>query len=264
MRSVFIGLAFLLAACDGRRDFLYADKEVAMVSLGSRGSSLKFSCAYEDIPSASKEADSLFRYARWLQKNNVLKPDLGVAAQIERIYRISSESGSFKANINLQNGGMRGYFDVSGREHLRFSEQLINAKVATGYYFVALFLKQGAAGLEKDEEMALRYYRKAADLGSAQAQAYLGNKLAPIAATSEVAQEMRRCAAEQGHSEAAVKFGIFLKSRKRYKEALDVFQVGAAAGGPESASRLAKAFRTPEIDNELHYLAQEKDLERAN
>jgi hypothetical protein len=46
--------------------------------------------------------------------------------------------------------------------------------VAAGYYFIAIYLEHGAAGLAQDPEMALRYYRKAADEGNPQAQAYVG------------------------------------------------------------------------------------------
>ncbi|MNG23091.1 hypothetical protein D3C84_1076540 [compost metagenome] len=82
-----------------------------------------------------------------MQKNNQLKQDKAVDAEIERLFRIASENGHYKANINLQNGAMRGTFKLRGEEHLRMSEQLINAGVATGYYFVGIFLQNGSAGL---------------------------------------------------------------------------------------------------------------------
>ncbi|MNN96759.1 hypothetical protein D3C81_2157930 [compost metagenome] len=78
------------------------------------------------------DADVLFQYARWLQKNNQLKQDKSVDAEIERLYRIASENGHYKANINLQSSAMRGHFRLRGAEHLRLSEQLIEAGVATG------------------------------------------------------------------------------------------------------------------------------------
>ena len=49
---------------------------------------------------------------------------------------------------------MRGKFKLRGDEHLRLSQQLIDANVATGYYFIGLFLKSGSAGLKQDPEMA--------------------------------------------------------------------------------------------------------------
>ncbi|WP_449105752.1 SEL1-like repeat protein [Pseudomonas mohnii] len=225
---------------------------------------LAFTCAHEQIPAASAETDVLFKYARWLQKNNQLKQDEAIDAQIERVYRIASENGHYKANINLQNGAMRGAFKLRGEEHLRMSEQLINAGVATGYYFVGIFLQHGSAGLQQDYEMALRYYRKAADEGSALAQAYVADKLAPINIAPNVARQMRRCAAEQGNGKAAVALGINLKNKGEYQEALEVFQMGVVAGNDGAAGRLEEGFRGPKPDDRLHYIGQQEDLERAD
>ncbi|MCS5873283.1 hypothetical protein LN650_12410 [Klebsiella pneumoniae subsp. pneumoniae] len=97
-------------------------------------------------------------------------------AEIARLYRIAAENGHYKASINLQNGALRGRFALSSHERLRLSQQLIDAKVAAGYYFIAIYLEHGAAGLAQDPEMALRYYRKAADEGNPQAQAFFRRK----------------------------------------------------------------------------------------
>jgi hypothetical protein len=71
---------------------------------------LTFTCVHETIPEPSAESDVLFQYARWLQKNNQLKQDKSVDAEVERLYRIAAENSHYKANINLQNGTMRGKF----------------------------------------------------------------------------------------------------------------------------------------------------------
>ncbi|MGO4310070.1 sel1 repeat family protein [Pseudomonas sp. KB_15] len=225
---------------------------------------LAFTCQQEAIPAPPAEADVLFHYARWLQKNNQLKQDKTVDGEIERLYRIASENGHYKANINLQNGAMRGTFKLRGEEHLRMSEQLINAGVATGYYFVGIFLQHGVAGLQQDHEMALRYYRKAADEGSALAQASVADKLAPINIAPDVARQMRRCASEQGNGKAAVALGINLKNKGEYQEVLEVFQMGVAAGNDGAAGWLEEGFRGPTPDDRLHYLGQQEDLERAD
>ncbi|MFJ2689886.1 sel1 repeat family protein [Pseudomonas sp. NPDC087336] len=198
-----------------------------------------------------------------MQKNNQLKQDKSVDVEIERLYRIAAENGHYKANINLQNGAMRQHFKLHGHEHLRLSQQLIEASVATGYYFVGIFLQQGSAGLKQDPEMALRYYRRSADQGSAQGQYYVGDKLDPIDVAPEIAVQMYQCAAEQGHDEAAVALGIYLKHKEQYREALEVLQMGVAAGNSEAAGRLDDAFRGPPVTNKLDYLGQQEDPERA-
>ena len=255
--------SLLLAACDTGSAPTHPNRDTSLNPLTEIKAKLAFTCAHEQIPAPSAETDELFQYARWLQKNNLLKQDKSVDAEIERLYRIAAENAHYKANINLQNGTMRGHFTLSGADHLRLSQQLIDANVATGYYFIGLFLKSGSAGLKQDTAMSLRYLRKAADQGSAQAQYDVGDKLAPSDIAPDVARQMRRCAAEQGNGKAAVALGIDLKYEGRYEEALEVFQMGVVGGNESAASRLGKAFRAPLLTNKAHYLAQQEDLERA-
>ena len=263
MRRVLLLSCLLLAACDSRSTFTYMKKDPHVNPLTKIKANLAFTCVHEQIPAASTKVDVLFQYARWLQKNNQLKQDKSVDVEIERLYRIAAENGHYKANINLQNGAMRGHFQLRGDEHLRLSQRLISEGVATGYYFVGIFLQQGSAGLKQDPEMALRYYRKAADSGNAQAQAYVGEKLAPSDMAPDIARQMRRCAAEQGNGEAALALGINFQGKTRYQEALEAFQLGVVAGNSTSASFLSAGFRKPLPTDELNYLGQQEDLERA-
>lgn len=255
----------LLAACDQSIPSQNSvNKEVSMAQLSDIDSKLAFTCKHETIPEASADSDVLFKYARWLQKNNLLKQDKFVDEETERLYRIAAENGHYKANINLQNGSMRGQYSLTADERLRFSQQLINAKVATGYYFTAIYLQNGVAGLKEDQELALRYYRKAADEGNPQAQTFVGEKMAGgLGIAPEVGRQMRHCAAVQGSGEAASSLGVNLKGLGRYQEALEAFQLGVAAGDETSAGWLGDAFSGPEPNNTLDYLGQKKDPERA-
>ncbi|WP_448126403.1 SEL1-like repeat protein [Pseudomonas veronii] len=263
MRRLLLLSSLLLAACNNGDALTYLNQDLPMNPIAEAKEKLTFTCVHETIPQPSAGADVLFQYARWLQKNNQLKQDETVDAEIERLYRIAAENGHYKANINLQNGTMRGKFKLRGDEHLRLSQQLIDANVATGYYFIGLFLKSGSAGLKQDPEMALRYFRKASDQGSALAQAFVGDKLAPINIAPDIARQMRRCAAEQGHGDAAGALGINLKNMGLFQQALEVLQMGVAAGDESSASRLGKGFRGPQPDDQLYYIGQQEDLERA-
>lgn len=214
------------------------------------------------IPEASADSDVLFKYARWLQKNNLLKQDKAADAQIERLYRIAASNGHVKASIKLQNGAIRGQFNLRSDERLRMSQKLIEAKVATGYYFIAIYLERCAARLQQNPDRALRYYRKAADEGNSQAQAYVGHRLAPAKMSPEIARQMRRCAAEQGNSEAAQALGNEPQIDGLYKEAMEAFQLGVAAGNESASSFLEHGFDDFEPTNGLYYLGQKKDLER--
>ncbi|WP_213935934.1 SEL1-like repeat protein, partial [Klebsiella variicola] len=259
MKRLLLLLCLVLTACDQNN----THKDAPMNPLTDIHARLAFTCKHQIIPEASAETDVLFKYARWLQKNNLINRDKTVDAEIARLYRIAAENGHYKASINLQNGALRGRFALSSHERLRLSQQLIDAKVAAGYYFIAIYLEHGAAGLAKDPEMALRYYRKAADEGNPQAQAYVGDKLAPIDIAPDIARQMFHCAAEQGHGEAARALGVDLKISRQFQEALEGFQLGVAAGDETSAGWLSDTFLGPQPADTIDYMGQEKDPERA-
>ncbi|MEE5046928.1 DUF6396 domain-containing protein [Pseudomonas alliivorans] len=256
MRLIVLLSGLLLAACT-------TAGPKGLNRLDGVDAKLAFTCVHEKIPAASTDTDVLFHYARWLQKNNQLKQDKTVDAEIERLYRIAAENQHYKANVNLQNGVARGQFKLSGEEVLRLSQQLIDAQVATGYYFIATYLQRGAAGLQQDSEMAMRYYRKAADEGNPQAQVYVAEKLFPIHVAPDIARKMRRCAAEQANGQAAGALGVDMKNEGHYQKALEAFQLGVAAGDETAASFLSKGFRGAESDDRLYYLGQQEDLERS-
>ncbi|SDL19664.1 hypothetical protein SAMN05216189_10841 [Pseudomonas delhiensis] len=258
------GLCLLLAACDAGSTAKAPQKDTAVDPLTQIRANLAFTCKHKEFPPPTADSDTLFHYARWLQKNNQLQEDPTVDAQVERLYRIAAEHGHAKASINLQNGSMQGVFKLRSDEQLRLVEQLIEAKVAAGYAFVAIALQQGALGLAQDNDMALRYYRKAADMGSPDAQAYVADKLAPSDMAPDIARQMRRCAAEQGNGSAASDLGVNLKNNKRYREALEAFQLGVQGGDESSASFLSDGFRNPPPTDTLYYLGQQEDVERAN
>ncbi|OBY93583.1 hypothetical protein A6723_006820, partial [Pseudomonas sp. AU11447] len=262
-RLLLLTSLLLLAACDSGSAITPPEKETTVDPLTQMRANLAFTCAHEQFPTPTADSDTLFLYARWLQKNNQLKEDPAVDVQVERLYRIAAEHGHAKANINLQNGSMQGKFRLRSAEHLRLTEELIKVKVATGYTIIAISLQQGALGLKEDKDMALRYYRKASDMGNPEAQAYVADKLAPSDAAPDIARQMRRCAAEQGNGSAASDLGVNLKNNKRFQEAVEAFQLGVAAGDESSASFLNSGFRNPPPTDRLYYLGQQEDLERA-
>jgi hypothetical protein len=253
----------LLTACDQSSIQTTVSKEHALNPRSDINANLAFTCKHETIPESSADTDVLFKYARWLQKNNLLKQDKTLDAETERLYRIAAESGHYKASINLQNGAIRGQFSLTANERLRLSQQLITAKVASGYYFIAIYLQHGAAGLKQDQEMALRYYRKAADDGNPQAQSYVADKLAEVSLAQEIVEEMYYCASKQGDANAARTLGYTLKNRKMYQNALEVFQLGVLAGDETSAGKLSNIFIGPEPTDSLNFMNQQKDPERS-
>jgi len=263
MRILPFVFCLLLAACDQSSMILPGQKDLPVNPLNDIHAGLAFSCQHEILPQPAADSDELFKYARWLQVNNQIEREPAVNNEVGRLYRIAAENGHPKAIINLLNGSLRGHFGLASGELLRFAQQLIDMKVASGYYFIALYLQHGAAGLARDEEMALRYYRKAADEGNSQAQAYVGDMLSPVELAPDIARQMRRCAAEQGDGDAALSLGIDLKNSNDYQYALEAFQLGVAAGDEISASFLKNSFNGPEKTDRLNYMGQQQDPERS-
>ena len=126
---------------------------------------------------------------------------------------------------------------------------------------MGFYLERGY-GLKQDKDLALKYYRKSADLGSPEGQYLVAELLAPIDNAPEVAVQMWRCAAEQGYAKAGLSLGIRLKNTARHDQALQAFQLGAKAGEDGAASFLTHGFDGPAVDDQLYYLGQHKDPER--
>ncbi|WPP01095.1 DUF6396 domain-containing protein [Pseudomonas sp. HR96] len=260
-RGAVASACLVVAACDNSQT-TNANKLADIDNLADVKANLAFTCVHKKIPAPDPEPDLLFNDARWLQKNNVLKQDKLMNAEIERLYRIAAEHGHYKANVNLQNGSRQGLFELSAQEHIRLSQALIDRGLATGYYLIGIYLQRGSAGLRQDQEMSLRYIRMAADHGSADAQEYLGNRLLQAPAAWDAGWQMIECAAQQGHPKAAQALAMKLKLEKKYPEAIRAFQLGVAAGNESSASFLRHGFLGQPKSDAL-YLAQQEDLERA-
>ena len=259
MKRLLLAITLLvLVACDH-------PKERTMPDLPDVQSNLAFTCAYEKdaIPKRDPEADQLYAHARWLKKNNLLKPDPLVYPKIERLVRIATAYGHDKANLELREmlGEGTAHSQDIVKETLDLTDELIKRGIPGGYFDMGLYLERGY-GLKQDKDLALKYYRKSADMGSPEGQYVVAELLAPIDNAPEVARQMRRCAAEQGHAKAGLALGINLQGKERYPEALQAFQLGAKAGEDTSASFLKKGFNGTGEKDEMYYLGQQKDEER--
>jgi TPR repeat protein len=237
---------------------------------------LAFTCAYEadKLPKLDPEADKLFKRARWLQKKNLIKKDRSVNPVVERLYRIAAAWGHDKANHNLAIMLMKGQSTATDliTKPVELAEDLIKRGIPQGYYDMGVLLDRGY-GVTRDPKAALVYFRKAADLGNPEAQYYVAEKLQHSAEVYsvpwEVGNQMKRCAAEQGHKDAAKYSGNDISSevshnrKGTYTEAVKYFQYAVKSGDEISADTLKEAFLSPAKDNTLYYLGLEKDEERS-
>ncbi|WP_432257350.1 SEL1-like repeat protein [Cupriavidus sp. TMH.W2] len=257
-KALTLSLALLICACSNNN----GNPLASLPDLSAVRANLAFTCAREadHLPPLDPHAESLFQYGRYLEKKDGPKDFNEVA----RYYRIAAAHGHYKANHNLQllvSEGSAASPDPE-KESITLAEQLIEAGVPSGYYDIGHYLLHGY-GLKQDEDMARRFIRKAADLGNAEAQYYVANLLAPADMSPDIARQMRQCAMDQGHGDAAGSLGINLKNNSHFNEAVKAFQKGVAAGNTQAAFSLESGFKGPPSSDRLNYLALPSDPERA-
>ena len=271
MRSHHLTLALalagltLLTGCNAKDKGMNQLPEIS----ASVKKQLAFTCAQEKdlVPPRDLEAEQLYRHARWLIKGNILKQDPSVYPGVERLLRIATAYGHDKANIELR-GMLQKSQAVSPdpvNEIIDLVQDLIKRGIPAGYYDMGWYLEHGY-GVKADRELAFKYYRKSADMGSPEGQFLVGDLLAdPSKNGLEVANiglAMWQCAADQHDAKAANNFAVHIKNDGRYTEAMKYFQIAAAEGLAVAPSSLSDAFSVKDHADPVWGLGQEVDLER--
>lgn len=226
-------------------------------------SRLEFTCVREgsSLPVLSKDADVLYRYGLYLEKLKGKKN----YDEIARYYRIAAVHDHFKAATNLQ------YLLSAGRisspdaikETIDLAEYYVSKGIPGAYYDMAHYLEQGY-GVKQDVAASRAYFRRAADMGSPEAQYYIAELLGSVPNTSDIMLEMYRCAMYQGNKEAARKYANYLKNLGRYQESLNSYQSAVRNGDVGSSSRLSSSFQGIPSSDELYYLGLMEDQDRVD
>jgi TPR repeat protein len=255
-RVAAVILAAMLSGCDkedGMRD---------VPVLKTLHENLTFECAYEadKLPVLRPELDQIYKYGLYLQ----LKPGTKDFNDVARHYRIAAAHGHYRASANLQAIVSRGqaFSRDSWVETLDLVEDLIKQGIPGGYYDMGRYLDRGF-GVVRDPVKALAYYRRAADLGSPDAQYYVAELLSRMPGSKKVMLHMYECAMGQGHSEAGRNAALFRMVKKEYLEALPAFQQAVKNGNASAARFLSGGFITTSPSEELRYMALAPDPERA-
>ena len=238
---------------------------------------LEFTCKKEELPPLSEETQQLYNYALYHDLHNMWTGDKEdeVWNGLARYYRIAAANGDYKANVRLQyllNTG-RISTDMPQTEVHNLNEELAKQLPATAYYNLYGYLDVGY-GVRTEEGGKYAYLRKAADLGSREAQYTVAEMLADIEDSEEtqeafkfrlnLVEQLWACASEQGLGEASINLGISLKSDKKYSEAVKVFYQGVKNGDSMSASTLRGGFsKQTTKDNRLDFLDLAPDEERS-
>ena len=231
--------------------------------LGVLRANLAFTCTREadHLPALDPDAEKLFRYARFLQKQEGPKD----FDDIMRYYRIAAAHGHYKANGNAQLLIRQGLVvsPEGPKEAVDLAMQAVREGIPGGYYDIAHYLELGY-GVEQNPVDALRYFRKAADLGNPEAQYYVAEKLLSDPASEEIAVQMWRCAAQQGYGNAATSLGNILGLEGHFSEAVQAYQLGVAAGNSESAFGLENGFKGPPPSDRVYYIGLSNDPQRSD
>jgi len=250
----------------------YKARKIKMEKMEQLQANLEFVCKHEEKPELSQETQQLYNYALYHDLHNMWTGKRGdeVWNGLARYYRIAAMNGDYKANIRLQ------YLLKSGRissdmpqtEVHNLNEELAKQLPATAYYNLYGYLDVGY-GVRTEKDGKYAYLRKAADLGSREAQYVVGDILTDINDEEtrllrlKIYDQLLACASEQGLGQASVMLGIGLQSKKEYQQALEVFHQGTKNGNDSSARRLAHAFSGKPKEGEMYFLNLSEDSERS-
>ncbi|OOF39529.1 hypothetical protein BKK49_07845 [Rodentibacter rarus] len=158
------------------------------------------------------------------------------------VYCIAAYNGDYKANLRLQ------WLLETGRvvvkkpqtEVYYLNKELEKTLPATAMYKLYYHL-EGGYGVKTVKGGKLAYLRRAADMGSRDAQYELGQGLALINDKNslrfrlDLREQLFQCATAQGQGKAAKWLGIYYGSDKKYKEAIQAYHQGVKAGNRQSA-----------------------------
>ena len=237
---------------------------------------LEFTCKKEVQPPLSEETQQLYNYALYHDLHNMWTGEKGdeVWNGLARYYRIAAANGDYKANVRLQyllNTG-RINTDMPQTEVHNLNEELAKQLPATAYYNLYGYLDEDY-GVRTEEGGKYAYLRKAADLGSREAQYTVAEMLEDIEDQNEseeafkyrmsIAKDLYSCASEQGLGEASNELALGLLFHKKYSEALIVLHQGVINGNDSSAHRLDKGFSGQYKDGDMYFLNVPEDKERS-
>ncbi|TCP96050.1 hypothetical protein EDC44_106117 [Cricetibacter osteomyelitidis] len=233
---------------------------------------LDFQCQHEERPERSQEVQQLYDYALYYDLHNMWTGKKGdeVWNGLARFYRIAALNGDYKANLRLQ------YLLKSGRISSQFpqsevhslNEHFAQQLPATAYYKLYSYLDIGY-GVRTEKDGKYAYLRKAADLGSREAQYAIAEILGDIDDKEtlemrlKITEQLYACASEQGLGSASDYLGLRYEGRKEYTNALRAFHQGVKNGSSISATILVEIFKKESKEDYLTNLKLELDSERS-
>ena len=235
---------------------------------------LEFTCVHEKRPPLSEETQQLYNYALHRDLNHMWPGQRGDGFWDELLpyYRIAAANGDYKANVRLQfllSDGWTKVPDIEAEAEVHKLYKMLHKQLpATAYYLLKGYIEDGY-GVSAPPDSELTFLRKAADMGSREAQYTLGQMISSL--DDEETREFRlklmmklyRCASEQGQGNASYWLGMFLPDYHKYDEAVRAYHQGVKNGNYLSAFILSNAFKAGKDKGSNDFLDVETDEERA-
>ena len=250
----------------------YKARKIKMEKMEQLQANLEFVCKHEEKPELLPETQQLYNYALYHDLHNMWTGKRGDAVWngLARYYRIAAMNGDYKSNIRLQ------YLLKSGRissdmpqtEVHNLNEELAKQLPATAYYNLYGYLDVGY-GVRTEKGGKYAYLRKAADLGSREAQYVMADMLGKINDDDtlemriKLIDQLRACASGQGLGDASEMLGLRLERKKEYQKALEAFHQGVKNGSELSGNVLSEVFNNKRENKYLDDLNLKEDSERA-
>ena len=249
-------------------------KKETMKTIEEIKKNLEFTCVHEKRPPLSEETQQLYNYALHRDLNHMWpgQREDGFWDELLPYYRIAAANGDYKANVRLQfllsDGWTKVPYVEAEAETQKLYKMLHKQLPATAYYLLKGYIEDGY-GVSAPPDSELAFLRKAADMGSREAQYTLGQMISSL--DDEETREFRlklmmklyRCASEQGQGNASYWLGMFLPDYHKYDEAVRAYHQGVKNGNYLSAFILSNAFKAGKEKGNNDFLDVDTDEERA-
>jgi hypothetical protein len=190
---------------------------------------------------------------------------LGILADV----KLAAEKGDWGARALLAHFHLRGLghldtnkaLDSEPEKGVQIIRQAVAAGQAWGYYDLGVAHQYGYGGAAMNETISWAYYRRAAELGSPDAQMALAEAYEDAKRDND-ALYLRMCAYKQEHGPAAMFLGRDAELDGDFAQALRYYQDGIRFGNAESAAALMLFFRTENWDQfTVEKLSKTRELE---
>jgi len=246
-----------------------------------------FQCTFESahLPAVHADIEEVFQHGMYLMhrrgRTTLLETQISEFNEVARYLRVAHSHGHPKAGwylvdwlfvlVDQEPDGLASPLRrTRAKEVERVIAQMIERRLPDGY-----LRRGGFAEQSWNLQQALDDYRRAADLGSPEAQSKLADwlegrsimaKVVDVAdrRTRSLATTLYRCAAQQGHAPSITVLAKELLKQKAFSQALPMLQRAVAAGSAEAAYTLVQVFSgEPQGYRPFRTLAAKPDAARA-